>query len=148
MMAEASAMRDENLDVGEAAELQQTMRTKRVLALCGISGFVAGLAFAWGELGDGAFLSGTIPAWLAVAIALSYVVAMTWGSIAFKRSADEHEMQINIWGSAIGASALLLIYPPWWVLWRGGLIGEPVHEILFATLFIVAIGAYLWKKFR
>jgi uncharacterized membrane protein YidH (DUF202 family) len=134
-------------DVGTRAERDRERRWWRTFVPIVLSGFVAGFAFALADQGE-TFLAGKIPPLIAVLIAGSYVVTMIWGTWAYKRVADELEMQNNLWGTAVGGSALLLVYPPWWILWRGGLVGEPVHEALFLLLFVTAIGAYLWKKYR
>jgi hypothetical protein len=36
----------------------------------------------------------------------------------------------------------------WFVLWRGALVPEPSHQILFLVTMIAALVTYLWKKLR
>ena len=144
-MPREPAMTDE--DIGVRAERERQRRWWRTFVPVVLSGFVAGFAFALADRGE-RFLAGEIPPLLAVLIAGSYLVTMIWGTWAYKRVADELELQNNLWGTAVGGSVLLLVYPPWWILWRGGLVGEPMHGALFLLLFGSAILAYLWKKYR
>ena len=73
---------------------------------------------------------------------------MIGGTIAVRRTTDEVERHNNLWGLGMGASAVMLVYPPWWMLWRGGLVGEPSHVALFLLLVAISTAFYLWKKFR
>ncbi|MDQ3140195.1 MAG: hypothetical protein M3Q15_05665 [Pseudomonadota bacterium] len=140
-------MRPED-DSGTKAERSRSRKWWTVMALVAASGFAAGAIDGTVSTTDGGFMQGALPGWLAIAIAISYLVSIVVGTIAYKRYSDELDIQANIWGSAVGASALLLTYPVWWILWRGQLVGEPVHETLFLLMFGSALLGYLWKKYR
>jgi hypothetical protein len=135
------------LSGAEEAERQKRRKWWTMLGVSGLAGAGTGLGFVVAAKGDG-FMSGPIPAWLAIAFAALYVATMIVGTIAMKRMTDEVEIHNNLWGMAIGGSAVLLVYPPWWMLWRGEVAPEPGHEALFLLLFASAILAYLWKKYR
>ena len=144
--AGASVARPE-LSGAEEAERRKRRKWWTMLGVSGLAGFGTGLGFVLAEKGDG-FLSGRIPAPLAIGFAALYVVVILAGTVAMKRMTDELELHNNLYGVAMGGSAVLLVYPPWWLLWRGEVVPEPGHEILFLLLFASAMLAYLWKKYR
>jgi len=133
-------------DLFAEAEKARSRRWRGIILASMIAGFVSGFGFVALKQGDG-FLTGTIPAWLGWVLALLYLVTMIAGSIAMRRVADELEMHNNLWGLAIGASALIFVYPPWWLLWRGEVLPEPTHEGLFLLLFVATALGYGWKKY-
>ena len=133
------------------AEVAERARRRKWYAVLGVSlvaGFSTGLSFALSERGGAGFLTGTIPSWLAIGFAALYLAMMIFGTLAMKRVTDEVELHNNVFGMAVGGSAVMLVYPPWWMLWRGEVVAEPSHAALFLLLFLAAIGAYLWKKYR
>jgi hypothetical protein len=133
-----------------SAEEAERARRRKWFAVLGVSmvaGFSTGIGFAASESGEG-FLEGRIPAPLAIGFAALYLIMMIFGTIAMKRVTDEVEVHNNLYGMAVGGSMVMLAYPPWWMLWRGDVVREPSHEALFLLLFLSAIAAYLWKKYR
>jgi hypothetical protein len=36
----------------------------------------------------------------------------------------------------------------WYLLWKGQLVPEPSHQIIFVAFYIVMLAAYLIRKFR
>jgi hypothetical protein len=134
-------------DVGAEAEKKRRRGWWTLLAAALASGFAAGLGFSMAKHGGG-FLEGTIPRGVAIAIAVSYVATILIGTVLGRRLTDELERSNNQYGLAMGASAVLLVYPAWWILWRGRVVMEPQHGALFILLFAVAVAAYGWKKFR
>lgn len=132
---------------GAAAERRQRRKWWTLLGVALVAGFGTGLGVALTEEG-GAFGDGRIPEWLAIGAVAVYLGLMIVGTYVMKKVTDELEMHNNILGLAVGASALLLVYPPWLMLWRGGLVGEPGHGALFLVMFLPAMATYLWKKYR
>jgi drug/metabolite transporter (DMT)-like permease len=132
---------------GAAAERQRRRKWWTLLGVALAAGFGTGFGVALTEEG-GAFGDGRIPEWLAIGATVVYLATMIVGTVMMKRFTDELEMHNNIFGLAVGASALLLVYPPWLMLWRGGLVGEPSHGALFLAMFLPAMATYLWKKYR
>lgn len=141
------AMTEFGPGTGEAAEGRRKRQRWTIIGAIAGAGFVSGFAFALVQDADSLF-DGTIPAWLAIALTGLWLVAMIGGCWMLGRRADEVERHNNLWSTAIGGSVLLIGYPAWYLLWRGGLVVEPIHEIMFLAFYAVAIGAYLWKKFR
>ncbi|MES2989559.1 MAG: hypothetical protein V4808_16815 [Pseudomonadota bacterium] len=92
--------------------------------------------------------AGTIPAALAIAAAALFVIAIPLGSWYFLRDVDEVEQRTNMVASIWGLNAYVMLYPAWYILWKGQLVREPDHEILFITTMIVLSLVYFWKKAR
>ena len=133
---------------GEARAAAKKRRLWTVIGVLFGAGFASGFGFALAEDSDAGWLSGPIPAWLAVLLSVVWLTAMIAGSWFYKRNADELEINANLWGAAVGASTLLIGYPVWFLLWRGELAGEPNPHVMFVTLYLTGIGGYLWKKYR
>ena len=65
-----------------------------------------------------------------------------------KRHIDEIEQATQLWSVAAAGTVVILLYPIWYLLWRGQMIAEPNGHVMFAALCVVMIAAYMWKKFR
>lgn len=144
-----ATMARSDMGTGEAAERARTRRRWAVtggLFLVGLPiGFFAGRL----EEGDrSGFMTGTLPPWFAVLAAVVTVVAIVGGSVLFYRGVDELEKRDNRIATVMGANALMVTYPAWYLLWRGGLAGEPRHEALFILLFATTAVTYAVIKLR
>ena len=58
------------------------------------------------------------------------------------------ERRDNLIAGTIAINFYAIFYPAWFFLWKGGLVREPDHEILFVATVIVMSAAYFWKKLR
>jgi len=76
------------------------------------------------------------------------LLVLAIGSILFFRRIDEFERQDNLFASAVATNVVLIGYPVWFMLWKGGWVAEPEHSLVFAALFVAASVAYLYRKFR
>ena len=91
---------------------------------------------------------GPLPPNAALGLAILSGVAMSAATRWFFAHADELERADNIWGAAIGANALAIVYPPWFLLWKGGWVPQPDPSAPFLLLVTVMMLAYAWRKFR
>jgi hypothetical protein len=131
---------------GEAFERRQRRGWYKALGASIVAGLATGLGYSLAVKDD--FFGGRLPPWFAIGVAALYLAMMVAGTVAVRRTTDELERHNNLWGLGMGASAVMLIYPPWWMLWRGGLVGEPSHTALFLLLVAISTFFYLWKKYR
>lgn len=130
---------------GEQVEQQLSRRFWRTLALSSLAGAVVGVAMV---LGTGNNIGGEMPAAWAIGAALVYALGILAASWYFYRFIDEVELRDNLIASTVSVYFYAIAYPVWYLLWKGGLTVEPIHEAIFmATIFVMAV-AYLWKKFR
>jgi hypothetical protein len=87
------------------------------------------------------------PAW-AIACTALYALAIVASGWFACRMTDEVEARHNIQAVAIGGGVYCLVYPSWYFLWRGELVPEPSHEILYLVTIATITAAYVWKKIR
>lgn len=132
---------------GEAVERTRSRRYWTVVAALFAAGLIVGLVTALAE-GEGDFLSARLPPAVAIALAAATFLAMTIGTWAYCKRSDEVDIHANLWGAATGASALMIAYPVWIILWKGGLLDEPHHLSLFVLTSVATLVGYAWKKYR
>lgn len=134
---------------GEAANRARTRRLFVTFAVLAAIGGVVGFTTAMVEDRDASLLSGgSVPGWFAILAALALVVAVTAGSVVYHRSMDELQRLDNYWATAMGANLLLLGYPVWLILWKGGLAPLPDAFTLYVAVFATTMLAYLLRKLR
>ncbi len=133
--------------IGEAREKMQSGRSKRTLWILAGIGMVVGFFSAMLE-GDGeGFLNGIPAAW-AIASAAIFIAAISIGSWFYYRQMDEVARYTNLWAAAVTVNLYLIAYPIWYVLWRGELVREPSHEVIFLFVYVAYVAALGWKKWR
>ncbi len=134
--------------VGERQERAKRNRTWTYYAALALAGGVVGFVFAQYETDGAVWADGTIPPTVAVGLALVTAVAIIGGCIFMKRRMDEVELQNNLYAGAAASIIVMTGYPVWYLLWKGQLVPEPSHRIMFAALYLVMVVTYLIRKFR
>ena len=142
MEASVADLRD-----GEMVEKTRRRQYWTVVAALFAAGLVVGFVMALAE-GEGDFLIARLPPIVAVTLAAVTFLAMTIGTWAYCKRSDEVDIHANLWGAATGASALMVAYPVWIILWKGGLLDEPHHLSLFVLTSVATLAGYAWKKYR
>ena len=132
---------------GEAALKARRRRIFVIIGTLAASGFVLGFLSAHFEREDGEFLEGIPAAWAIIA-SLVFLLTCTVGTWRYFKAVDEFERRDNSWAMMMAFNVYLVGYPIWFLLWKGGLVPEPSHEIIFVVLYFVLMAAYGWKKFR
>ena len=85
---------------------------------------------------------------VALGVAATYLVVTVVGSLIYFRRIDELARYNNYWSNTVGTYTVVCAYPAWYLLWRGGFVGEPSHEAMFIILCLTVSAAYLWRKAR
>jgi hypothetical protein len=136
--------------LGPGEKMERDRRQRRALVLCVLmaAGGAFGLVLAIAKPKGAGLLEGTIPAWAAVALAAAWLASIVGGSIWYKKHADEIDLAAQIWGQAVGAATIILLYPIWYLLARAAIVPAPDANVVFVALYVVMACAYLWKKFR
>lgn len=135
--------------IGERAERNRRRRYWTIIGALVASGFVMGLGTSLIETSDpGGYLIGEIPPGWAIACVAIFLGAVGFGSWRYFRIVDEVDRDDNRWAGFFAANALMVAYPVWYLLWRGGLVVEPIHETLFTGFWVTVCLAYLYRKFR
>ena len=146
----ARAMRD-NAPRGEGERREAARRRKRwlIVAALGVIGFVPGL-YVGVQHGAAAAQSQPV-VWsptLAALLAGLYLVAVAGGAVLINTVMDEVERQRGYKAVSFAGAVLMVVYPIWFLLWRGGFVAEPVHWMLFVLFWLSLALASLWYRFR
>lgn len=140
-------MADRDIGPGERASRARSRRIMTTIGALVLGGFILGLvaAFVEREVPGGI---GTFPPAFSVGAVLMYLALVGGGCWRYYRSIDELELKNNYVGGLWGINVYMTIYPCWWLLWKGGMVPEPLHEVVFVITFVSTMIAYFWHKFR
>lgn len=143
--------RTDALPVPGEGELAEGRMRRRAMTIKGTL-FVIGL-FAGGYVGyalaESDFdLGARWPTGISIALALVYVVSISAGSLLLHGKIDELERDRSYKAAAVAGSGYLLLYPVWFVLWKGGILVEPIHWLLFVGFWLLLLGAALYYRLR
>jgi hypothetical protein len=134
---------------GERREAARQRRRWLVVGLLFACGMITGLYMGYTD--GAAFASKRGAVWspmVAAALAALYLAAILGGSLLMNGVMDEEEKARGYKSAAFAGSALIVVYPTWYLLWKGGFVGEPVHWVLFVLFWASLALASLWYKFR
>jgi hypothetical protein len=146
----ARAMRD-SAPLGEGERREAARRRKRWLIVAGLLGIGIASGYSAGHYDSGADAVTGPAAWppaVAVGLAGIYLIASIGGSFLVNAVLDEVERKRGHMAMSFAGNALIVIYPAWYILWRGGLAVEPIHWVLFASFWLSLALATLWFRFR
>lgn len=136
---------------GEGERREAARRRKRwlIVAALALVGVVPGFYLGYQ---DGAAMAQSRPLeWppaLAAGLAGVYLLAVFGGGFLMSKVMDEVERQRGYKAVSFAGAALMVVYPTWFLLWRGGFVTEPVHWMLFALFWLSLALATLWYRFR
>lgn len=129
---------------------RQWTRRKRLYWVSIVSslGFGAILGLSLQQSRVELFANDPLPANLALALALMWMMGIIAASIVYSRSVDDHERHAYQLASVAGFHFFLFAGPAWWVLARAGLVPpvDAMSLILAGTFTHLAV--YLWYRFR
>lgn len=142
-------MTQNDIGPGEAADRARSRRAFILFAVLGLLGGAVGFTAALIEPHEASLTTGgSLPAWFAIVAALLLVGAVTAGSIVYHRTMDELQRLDNYWAATMGANVLLMAYPVWLILWKGGLVPAPDAMTLYLVVLLSTGLAYAWRKLR
>ncbi|APG61621.1 hypothetical protein LPB140_00810 [Sphingorhabdus lutea] len=126
---------------------------RNILIICGIFGAIIGVVLVLlrpdEDMGSfSIFSSAAIAAPIAIALAIFWAVIMP--IIAFywhKNAVDEQEAHAYRDGAYYAAYAYIIGAPTWWILWRGGMMGEPNGFVIFMAFNFIWVITWMWKKY-
>lgn len=113
--------------------------------ICGIVATIGNAVFGGGVVPP--FLRGTLTPTAAIGLAVGFVAILLLIGWLGRGVLDEHEISCSAYGQAAATGIVVVGYPLWFLLWKGGLIPEPSHVTLFATLLLVSWAGYAYKKY-
>lgn len=136
---------------GSGEALERAARRRKYVVLGTLFALGAGLgAYVGNRHEEMPLLSGAAdwPPALALAAAGLYLGALIISSMLLSRSTDEVQRQAQYKATAIAAAVYFLGYPVWFLLWKGGFVQEPVHELLFAAFWMALALSSIYYRFR
>ena len=98
--------------------------------------------------GTSMFSSSALSPATAITLSLAYLIGGAAAAIVYFGRMDELETRDNMWGATAAATVVLFVYPPWLLLWRAQLMGEPSHYAIYGLLIASYTVVYLWRKAR
>jgi hypothetical protein len=137
--------------LGEGERREAARRRKRwlIVAALALVGVVPGFYMGYQ---DGAAMAQSRPlVWppaVAATLAGIYLLAVIGGGLLMSKVMDEVERQRGYKAVSFAGTALMIVYPVWFLLWRGGFVPEPVHWMLFVLFWLSLALATLWYRFR
>ena len=138
--------------VSEAAgeRRERARRTRKAVLIGGIAlvGAVSGFMIGYLDAESLIDPSRTWPPAMAIGLAFAYLAAVLGGGLALARQTDELELSRQYKAIAAAAGLYVLAYPVWFFLWKGTLLPEPGHELLFILFWLGMAGASLFYRFR
>lgn len=140
-----------NLNLGTAAPSRSKIDRKRFYQIIGVCFALGGAAgFYIGMYGVEELIAAGIPWSPALVIGLStvYLVALLGGSYLLEREMDEAEKQIARKAGEFANATFITLYPVWFLLWKGGLVPEPMHAYIFIAFLVSMTLSSLFYRFR
>lgn len=146
----ARAMRD-SVPRGEGERRDSARRRTRlaIIAALAVAGFIPGLYLGYND--GAAFFENRPSVWsptFSVGLAVLYLVAVLGGGLLLRSVTDEVERQNGYKAASFAGMALMVVYPVWYLLWRGGFVAEPAHWMLFLIFWLSLALASLFYRFR
>jgi hypothetical protein len=136
---------------GPGEQAAQARRRRLMVRMTVLAAFGAAIGFTAALVerrGAPILAGGTIAPAFAVAAAIAMVVIQTIACIRYYREIDELQRLDNLMASATGGNLVIVGYPIWFLLWKGGLAPVPDALIIFGAVFATAMLTYLWRKLR
>ena len=138
----------ETLSEGERLERGRRRRKYAIFALIFALAFPAGFAIGFTEADDLLVRDDRWPPALAAGLSLAYLGLVIGGAIALSRQVDEVERLAKYKAVTAAGGAFAIVYPIWFLWWKGGFVPEPMHVALYVGFMIVFLLASLFYRFR
>ena len=135
------------LGVGERRETSARRTRIFIFATLGLAGLVTG--YFVGRSEARAPVEGSI--WspeLAVGLIAIYVLLVGVSSVILSKTTDEVQRLNHYKAGAFAGAAFMLVYPLWFLLWKGGMTGEPIHWVVYLVFVFTSAAASIFYRFR
>ena len=151
MMAKGARPMRAEAPRGEGERREASRRRRRGIVIGGL--FVAGMITGayMGYTDGAAMIENRASVWsptVAASLAALYLAAILGGSLLLNGVMDEVERQRSYKAVSFAGAVLILVYPIWFLLWKGGFVVEPIHWVIFVLFWLSLALASLWYRFR
>ena len=133
---------------GERLERARRRRKYWIIGTIFVLGFVGGFTAGFTQADDLFDPAHTWPPALAIGLAVFFLVAVSGGGWLYSRQLDEFERTAKYKAVSAAASSYVIVYPVWLLLWKGGLVPEPMHVVIFLVFAAVMMIASLFYRVR
>ena len=133
---------------GEQRLKVRNRRWWQILLGASAAGTIPGFLLGYSTKGDLFSLTTVWPAWIAILLAVTFLVSVSLSSWLLYRQVDEHQRQNYGKAAVLAAGIVIILYPVWFILWMGDLVPEPRHWVIFLTLYITYAGGMLYYRYR
>jgi hypothetical protein len=134
---------------GERRDAARRRTRLAIIIALAVAGFIPGLYLGYND--GAAFFENRPSVWsptFSLGLAVLYLVAVLGGGLLLRNVTDEVERQNGYKAASFAGMALMIVYPVWYLLWRGGFVAEPVHWMLFFIFWLSLALASLYYRFR
>ena len=145
----ARAMRD-SVTRGEGERRDAARRRKKWLIVAALAAVGMGPGFYIGFQHGAALAESRPVVWppaVAAALAILYLVSVIGGGYLLSRFTDEVERQQGYRAVSFAGTVLMIVYPTWYLLWKGGFVWEPIHWVLFILFWLSLALATIWYRY-
>ena len=136
--------------LGEGERLQRE-RERQLLTVKGslfLLGMLSGGLIGYFIVSDDFGFDGPWPPTVAISLAVIYVLAIAIGSVLLKNRIDEVERMQTYKAVTVAGTSYMIVYPVWFLLWKGSMVPEPIHWLLFIGFWALLIGSALYYRIR
>jgi len=135
---------------GSGEALERAARRKKIAIVGGLAlaGFFPGFYLGYTENEQLLEVGDKWPPELALVLAAVYLVAVIGGAVLLRRQTDEVALARHYKATALAGSMFVLVYPLWYILWKGGFVIEPMHGVIYVLFLLTALGGMLYYRFR
>ena len=135
---------------GSGEALERAARRKRIFIITALAAmsFVPGFYLGYTENDELLLASDKWPPALALGLAGFYLGAVIAGAALMRRQTDEVALSHQYKATALAGSMFVIVYPLWYILWKGGFVIEPMHGVIYVLFLLTALGGMLYYRFR
>ena len=134
--------------MGHGEELARSRQRRRtiIFAALFVAGLFTGMYGGW-KLAEGDFdISAPWSPVASLGFTALFLGAMLIGSVLLSKNTDEVQRDIYYKMSGLAGSVYVVVYPAWFMLWKGGFVPEPSHWILFILFWLsLVIGSVVYR---
>ncbi|WP_331041222.1 hypothetical protein [Allosphingosinicella sp.] len=140
----------DDLGRGAGEEMERAQRRRRgvIVGTLFVLGTITGAYGGWTMAETDFDLSQPWSPTICLILAGIYLAAMLFGSIALSKQMDEVERQVHYKAAGVAGGTYAVVYPTWFLLWKGGFVPEPIHWALFILFWVALAASTLYYRFR
>ena len=139
--------------ISGAGEAEEKRKRRFKIAIVGTLftlGMVSGIFLGTSAKGFEELLgpNPVLPPAVAIGLCIAFAVAVAVGAVLMKKNMDEHERLNRYKAASLAGTAYLSTYMVWFFLWKGGLVPEPMHVVLFLVFLVSMFAGMAIYRFR